>query len=251
MHDQLRRVFQELGHAMHNILSKTKCARLHGTGENRDFAKAIGIMFENFLWTTKHMKDISLHYSYLSDEYFEAWRKANPDIEQPEENIGDELIERLVQLKGVGVAAREIDKVWMARFDMKIHSPQTHEEMLNMDFQVLYNKIRVEATGLAGPEVLADSSNNEEAWRWGHGYSGFRAIAGGYDAGYYTQTLSQVYSFDLFREGFRGDTTNEENGRRFRKMVLEPGGSVDAMKIMKEFLGREVDEGAYWEGIGM
>jgi metallopeptidase MepB len=248
MHDHLRRLFHELGHAMHNIVSKTRCARFHGPSGNRDFAETVGIMFENFLWTPRHMKDISLHYSYLSPEYLEAWKKENPGVDQPPRKIGDDLIERLVKLRRIGIAGTELSKVWMAKFDMAIHSPKSHQEVIDMDPQTLYNKIRAEATGLSGPEPPA---NEEETWKWGHAFSSFRGIAGGYDAGYYTYSLSQVYSFDLFRHGFGGDTMSKEKGRRFRNVVLEPGGSRDGMDILKTFLGRDVDERAYWEGLGL
>src|ERR1700755_820361 len=83
LHDQLRRLFHELGHAMHSVLSKTRCARFHGPpSDDRDFAEAVSMMFENFLWTEQHMTNISLHYSYLSSEYEGAWKAANPETTQ-------------------------------------------------------------------------------------------------------------------------------------------------------------------------
>jgi metallopeptidase MepB len=235
---------------MHSMLSRTKCARFHGPSTDRDFAKTIGIMFENFLWTPKHVRDISLHYSYLSNDYLEAWKKEHPGVEQPEKEIGEALVERLARLRVVNAAGTELSKVWMARYDLAVHSPKSHEEIKHMDFQILYNKIRSQVTGLAGPESLG-STDEDEMWRWGHGFSSFRSIAAGYDAGYYTHSLSQVYAFDLFRYGFGDDTMNEEKGRRFRKLVLEPGSSPDGMDIIKKFLGRDVDMGAIWEELGL
>jgi metallopeptidase MepB len=76
-------------------------------------------------------------------------------------------------------------------------------------------------------------------------------VAGGYDAGYHTYSLSQIYSFDLSRHGFGGNTKSEAKGRRLRNVVFEPGGSRDEMEIMKAILGRDIDERAYWEGLGL
>lgn len=56
---------------------------------------------------------------------------------------------------------------------------------------------------------------------------------------------AQIYSCDLFDTGFRGDTMNAEKGRRYRYMVLEPGGSQSEMQTLREFLGRDPNTDAF------
>ena len=44
---------------------------------------------------------------------------------------------------------------------------------------------------------------------------------------------------------------NGKEGRRYRHMVLEKGGSQDEMKTLKAFLGREPSEEAFYRELGL
>lgn len=44
---------------------------------------------------------------------------------------------------------------------------------------------------------------------------------------------------------------NREEGRRYRHMVLEKGGSQDEMEILKGFLGREPNGDAFYRELGL
>jgi thimet oligopeptidase len=67
----------------------------------------------------------------------------------------------------------------------------------------------------------------------------------GYSAIYYTYRWSKVIADDLFtrfaREGLRNPATAAE----YRRLVLEPGGSKPAAKLVEDFLGRPVSIDAY------
>ncbi|MCJ1391623.1 hypothetical protein MMC18_004487 [Xylographa bjoerkii] len=241
-HEELRRLFHEIGHAIHNLVSKTKCSRFHGTSVDRDFVEAPAMLFEKFLWTSRHVKELSYHYSYLSPEYFESWKASQPSQEaltQPPAQLPDQLIEQLVKTEHVNGALNSMWKAWHASFDMAVHTPRSHGEILEMDFQVLFNKLRAEITGLAGPEALG------QGFDWGNGFAVFRAIMSGYDAGYYVYLLSQIYSTDLFQSTFGVDTMDVEKGMRYRYQLLQPGGSQPEMLTLKNYLGREPNAAAF------
>jgi len=59
----------------------------------------------------------------------------------------------------------------------------------------------------------------------------------GYSALYYTYMWSLVLAKDVF-SAFEGDLMNTEVARRYRELVLGPGGSKDAEELVAEFLGR-------------
>jgi thimet oligopeptidase len=59
----------------------------------------------------------------------------------------------------------------------------------------------------------------------------------GYSALYYTYMWSLVLAKDLF-SAFGGDLMDGEVAARYRRHVLEPGGSRDAEALVREFLGR-------------
>lgn len=44
---------------------------------------------------------------------------------------------------------------------------------------------------------------------------------------------------------------NPKEGRRYRNLVLEKGGSQDEMETLKSFLGREPNEDAFYKDLGL
>lgn len=73
----------------------------------------------------------------------------------------------------------------------------------------------------------------------------------GYDAGYYGYLWSQVFSTDMFYSAFKKNPMDGVEGRRYRKTVLEKGGSRDEMESLKEFLGREPSSEAFLKELGL
>jgi oligopeptidase A len=68
-------------------------------------------------------------------------------------------------------------------------------------------------------------------------------FAGGYAAGYYSYKWAEVLSADIFsvfeEVGLENDSKVQRRGKQFRESFLALGGSVEPMKIFKEFMGRE------------
>lgn len=73
----------------------------------------------------------------------------------------------------------------------------------------------------------------------------------GYAAMYYGYLYSKVFSVDMFRSVFQKDPMDGAQGRRYRKTVLEKGGSRPVMDSLKEFLGREPSSAAFYEYLGL
>ena len=44
---------------------------------------------------------------------------------------------------------------------------------------------------------------------------------------------------------------NATEGRRYRHTVLEKGGSIDALDLLREFLGREPSTEAFYRELGL
>ena len=85
----------------------------------------------------------------------------------------------------------------------------------------------------------------------GNGHTTFAHVISGYDAGYYGYLYSQVYSADMFHSVFAKDPMNQAEGRRYRRTVLEKGGSRDAMDLLRDFLGREPNSEAFERELGL
>jgi len=62
---------------------------------------------------------------------------------------------------------------------------------------------------------------------------------------------SQVYSLDIFHTVFKPDPINASEGLRYRRMILEKGGSQDEMEMLSEFLGRQPSTEAFYRELGL
>jgi thimet oligopeptidase len=60
----------------------------------------------------------------------------------------------------------------------------------------------------------------------------------GYSAYYYTYMWSLVIAKDLFSRFDQSNLLASEPARRYRKLILEPGGSAPAARLVEDFLGR-------------
>jgi metallopeptidase MepB len=225
-HDEVVTLFHELGHGIHDLAGRTKYSRFHGTSVVGDFVEAPSQMLENWCWTPSVLKSLSKHY-------------------KTGEQIPDELIDRQIAAKHVNDAIFNLRQLHFGIFDMTVHTPKSHEEAESINYSELYNNLRTQIAGLKGPEALGLKSD------WGHGQATFGHLIGGYDAGYYGYLSSQVYSTDMFYSVFKKDPMSKKEGRRYRHMVLEKGGSQEEMKTLEDFLGRPPSTKAFYEDLGL
>ncbi|KAF2664296.1 zincin [Microthyrium microscopicum] len=266
IHRHVQRLFHELGHAMHSLLSLTKTAALHMPSWDRDFTEAIGMMFESFLSSPKHMRAISCHYSYLNEDYKAAWLASHHGKTQPERQIP---IKWLEGDGGKHDVFNQLTRIWHAKFDMAIHMPETPESLHHENLVRFFTESHSAITGLANLTLSptppsGNGGQNIDRWGYEHAYTGFRAIVAGYGAGYYTYMLSQVIAHDLFDVGFAGFVgggekdskevgggENRATGMRFRELVLGVGGRQAPADTLKSFLGREVSGNAFGREYGV
>lgn len=132
-HDEVVTLFHELGHGIHDLSGRTKYSRFHGTNTVRDFVEAPSQMLEFWCWTPSQLRFLSGHY-------------------ESGEPIPDELINRLIATKHVNEALFNLRQLHFGIYDMTVHTPKSHDEIVNMDVTALYNDLRAQISGLKGPE---------------------------------------------------------------------------------------------------
>ncbi|KAJ5953522.1 hypothetical protein N7454_000418 [Penicillium verhagenii] len=248
-HEEVVTLFHELGHGIHDLVSRTTYSRFHGTSTVRDFVEAPSQMLENWCWTPSQLRSLSRHYSTLTSpdgtkltKRVAAVRLLPPRLP---ERIPDDVIDNLIRTKHVNDALFNLRQLHFGIFDMTVHEPKSHADIEALPLSATYNRLRQEITQMDGLEAL--SGGHE----WGHGEATFGHLIGGYDAGYYGYLSSQVYSTDMFYTVFKDDPMNKASGRRYRYQVLEKGGSQDEMKTLTEFLGREPQTTAFYKELGL
>lgn len=245
-HDEVVTLFHELGHGIHDLVSKTTYSRFHGTSTVRTFVEAPSQMLENWIWEPSRIAALSKHWSYLSPEYAEAYKSsASPTAGQPLEKMPDDLISSIVKTKHINAALFNLRQLHFGTFDLFVHEPASHASAESLDISATYNRLRAEISKLDGPEALG------EGFDWGHGEATFGHLMGGYQSGYYGYLSSQVYSADMFYTAFKKDPMDPKEGRRYRHTVLERGGSQDELKTLEEFLGRKPDSEAFYKDLGI
>lgn len=63
--------------------------------------------------------------------------------------------------------------------------------------------------------------------------------------GYFGYLASLSYATDMFETVFSSDPMSRSNGLKYRREILKPGGSVDEMKLLENFLGRKPSNEAF------
>jgi metallopeptidase MepB len=85
---------------------------------------------------------------------------------------------------------------------------------------------------------------------WNHGYASCSSLIRGNDAGYYGYLWPKIYSADMFYTAFRDDPMSREAGWRYRRILLEKGGSQDEMLTLEQFLGRKPSSEPFFRDLG-
>ena len=179
-------------------------------------------MLENWCWTVAELTSLSSHYV-------------------TGEKIPADLLDSIIRSKHVNRAIFNLRQLHFGIFDMKMHNIPSPGVIDTLDPAIEYNKIRAEVSKLDGPD----------GYSFGNGQATFGHLMGGYDAGYYGYLWSQVFSTDMFYEAFKKAPMSASEGRRYRKTVLERGGSKDEMELLIEFLGREPNSKAFLGELGI
>jgi metallopeptidase MepB len=190
-HDEVTTLFHELGHGIHDLVSRTTYSRFHGTNTVRDFVEAPSQMLENWCWTPSQLKSLSRHYSTLSPEYMAAWQEAqsqSPSSTKPEERLPDSLIQKLIKTKNLNGALFNLRQLHFGTFDMAIHEPSDHASLEKMDITETYNSLRKDICKIDGPEAEGQGD------KWGNGQATFGHLMGGYDAGEFLP----LFTYSLF-----------------------------------------------------
>lgn len=172
-HDEVVTLFHELGHGIHDLVSRTTYSMFHGTNTVRDFVEAPSQMLENWCWTASQLKSLSKHYSHLSEDYKAAWAETATEKTQPSESMPDFLINSIIRTRHVNDALFNLRQLHFGIFDMTVHEGKSHEQVEKIEASELYNKLRSEISLIPGPEALG------EGYGWGNGQATFGHLIGG------------------------------------------------------------------------
>jgi oligopeptidase A len=208
-HDDVITLFHEFGHGLHHMLTQVNERDVSGiSGVEWDAVELPSQFMENFCWEWDVLRNMTAHV----------------DTGAP---LPRELFDKMTAAKNFQSGMGTLRQIEFALFDMLLHTDHDPAE----DFMPLLAEVRSEVAVLPPPSFS----------RTAHTFS--HIFAGGYAAGYYSYKWAEVLSADAyaaFEETSGSDgLPSTETGRRYRKAILEAGGSRPAMESFKAFRGRE------------
>jgi oligopeptidase A len=208
-HDDVITLFHEFGHGLHHMLTQVNERDVSGiSGVEWDAVELPSQFMENFCWEWSVLRHMTAHV----------------DTGEP---LPRALFDKMLAAKNFQSGLQTLRQVEFALFDMRLHAePARAQQALE-----LLAEVRAEVSVLPAPAFS----------RMPHSFS--HIFAGGYSAGYYSYKWAEVLSADVyaaFEESTSADgSPSIETGRRYRREILEVGGSRPALESFKAFRGRE------------
>ncbi|HUF95466.1 MAG TPA: M3 family metallopeptidase [Acidimicrobiia bacterium] len=212
-HSEVETLFHEFGHVLHQNLGRTELTRFSGTNVERDFVEAPSQIMQHWVWRADVLKKFARHH-------------------ETGEPIPDALVDKLVEARQLNIAVHQLRQLQFGWLDQEIHKPGPSKDLVRA------LKDAADISLLPHPEGTFSLAS------FGH-------LMGGYDAAYYGYMWSEVFGDDMFSVFEERGATNPEVGMAYRREVLERGGSVDAEEILRKFLGREPDNKAFLNKLGI
>jgi thimet oligopeptidase len=201
--------FHEFGHLMHAILGgNTEWAGLSGFATEGDFIEVPSQMLEEFFRDEKLLQAFARHY-------------------ETGEVLPAELIRTMKRAGAFGRADWIRTQLYYTTLALNLHD----EDPARID-----------------PDVMTRELYKQfQPWTWLDGnkmYASFGHLTG-YSSNYYTYMFDKVIALDFFAQFDPEDLLGGEAGARYRKTVLEQGGSKPGRELVRDFLGRDEEYAAF------
>ena len=201
-YDDVVTFFHEFGHLMHNILGgQQEWSGITGFSTETDFVEAPSQMLEEFFRDPGILRSFAKHY-------------------QTSETLPVELIDKMNRASAFGRAGWVQGQLFYSTYSLDVHdrAPDTVDldGLLRTDFTRFY------------PYTFVDGNRL---------YASFTHLMG-YTSNYYSYVLDKVIALDFFSQFDKSNLVGGQTAMRYRKAVLEPGGSKAGAELVKGFLGR-------------
>jgi oligopeptidase A len=212
-HDEVITLFHETGHGLHHMLTRIDDMGVSGiNGVEWDAVELPSQFMENFCWEWDVLTGMTSHI----------------DTGAP---LPRALFDKMIAAKNFQSGMGTLRQVVLATLDMRLHT----------DFDPAGKTTVTELSYAINEQyhVVPQAAFS----RWQNSFS--HIFAGGYAAGYYSYKWAEVLSADAYAafeeaaQASQGSVLDVQTGARYRREILEVGGSRPAMASFKAFRGRE------------
>jgi thimet oligopeptidase len=201
-YDDVEVYFHEFGHLMHHILGgRQQWAGISGITMESDFVEAPSQMLEEWIRSPQVLAKFARHY-------------------KTGEPIPAELVTRMNRAAAFGRGG------WVARQNQ--YSAISYDIYKGKPEDVDLDAVVSDTERRYTPFIPVPDT---------HMWASFGHL-GGYSSAYYTYLWDKVIAEDFFLQFDHNNLLAGDAPMRYRRVVLEPGGSMSANDLVKNFLGR-------------
>jgi thimet oligopeptidase len=201
--------FHEFGHLMHAILGgQTEWAGLSGFATEGDFIEVPSQMLEEFFRDVALLQSFARHY-------------------ETGEVLPAELIQKMKLAGAFGRADWVRSQLYYTTLSLDLHDQDPAGIDLDRVTKSLYESL--------------------QPWQWIDGnrmYASFGHLMG-YSSNYYTYAFDKVIALDFFAQFDPANLLGCAAAGKYRKAVIEQGGSRPGRQMVRDFLGRDEEFSAF------
>jgi len=213
-HSDVVTYFHEFGHLMHALLGgHQRWAGLSGIATEGDFVEVPSQMLEEFFRDHRLLATFAHHY-------------------ETGEPIPAELVLRMNRAGAFGRADWVRTQLFYTTYSLLTHTEDPATLDLDELFRSLYTRFL--------PYKWIDGNRM---------YASFTHLVG-YSSNYYTYLYDKVIALDFYSQFSRTNPLDDSTSMKYRRTVLEPGGSIPGKEIVLHFLGRHQSTDAFTDWIG-
>jgi thimet oligopeptidase len=201
--------FHEFGHLMHAILGgQTEWAGLSGFATEGDFIEVPSQMLEEFFRDVALLQSFARHY-------------------ETGEVLPAELIQKMKLAGAFGRADWVRSQLYYTTLSLDLHDQDPEGIDLDRITKSLYESL--------------------QPWQWIEGnrmYASFGHLTG-YSSNYYTYAFDKVIALDFFAQFDPANLLACPAAGKYRRAVIEQGGSRPGRQMVRDFLGRDEEFSAF------
>jgi thimet oligopeptidase len=207
-HSDVVTYFHEFGHLMHALLGgRQQWAGQSGIATESDFVEVPSQMLEEFFRDPHLLATFAHHY-------------------ETGEPIPAELVQRMNRSGAFGRADWVRTQLFYTTYSLLTHTA----DPATLDLDALYQKLYARFL----PYAWIDGNRM---------YASFTHLTG-YSSNYYTYLYDKVIALDFYSQ-FAAHPLDDPTSMKYRRTVLDPGGSVPGKQIVLHFLGRNQSSDAF------
>ncbi|HMI55952.1 MAG TPA: peptidyl-dipeptidase Dcp [Gemmatimonadaceae bacterium] len=206
-YDDVSTMFHEFGHALHGMFSHVEYPTLSGTNVPRDFVEFPSQFNEHWALEPTVFANYAKHYQTGSP-------------------MPAALVDKIKQSRTFNQGFSMTEILGASLLDFAWHTLPAGSAPADVDS---FEAASLTRFNVAVPEVPPRYRSTYFSHIWD----------GGYSAGYYAYTWSEVLSDDAYAWLREHGGMTRANGQKFREMILSRGGTVDAATLYRNFRGRD------------